>query len=65
MVISQIEGGYKVLKSKFGVSIGDLLTVVTNINSLLWNQYQEYIIVLREAKNNTPIVLQKINTLIY
>lgn len=65
VVISQIEGGHTVLKSKLGISTGDLLTVMTNINSLLWNQHQEYIIALREAKNNTPMILKGANTMIY
>ena len=62
---SRVEGGYTVLKSKLGVSTGDLLTIVTNIDSLLRNQYQEYIIALGEATNNTPMVLKGGNTVIY
>lgn len=64
VVTSREEGGHTVLKSKLGVSTGDLLTVVTNIDSLLRNQHQEYIIALGEAKNNTPMVLRG-NTVIY
>lgn len=60
-----MEGGHTVLKSQLGVSTGDLLTVVTNIDSLLRNQHQEYIIALGEAKNNTPMVLKGGNTVIY
>lgn len=65
MVTSQVERGHTVLKSKLGVSTGDLLTVMTNIDSLLWNQHQEYSIALGEAKNNTPMVLKGGNTIIY
>lgn len=39
--------------------------MVTNIDSLLRNQYQEYIIVLGGAKNNTLIVFKVGNTVIY
>ena len=35
MVTFQIESGYTVLKSKLGILICDLFTIVTNINSLL------------------------------
>ena len=59
MVTSRVEGGHTVLKSKLGISTGDLLTVVTNIDSLLRNQHQEYI------KNNTPMILKGPNTMIY
>lgn len=60
-----LEGGYTVLKSKLGIFIGDRLTVVINIDFLLRNQHQEYIIALGEARNNTPIVLKGANTMIY
>lgn len=60
-----LEGGYTVLKSKLGIFIGDRLTVVINIDSLLRNQHQEYIIALGEARNNTPMVLKEANTMIY
>lgn len=56
---------HTILKSKLGVFIGELFTVVTNIDFLLWNQHQNYIIALGEAKNNTPIVLNGGNTIIY
>lgn len=65
IVTSRVEGGYTVLKSKLGISTGDLLTVVTNIDSLLQNQHQEFVIALGEAKNNTPIILKGANTMIY
>lgn len=39
-----------VLKSKLGILIDDLFTIVINNKSLLWNQHYEYIITLREAK---------------
>lgn len=65
VVTSRVEGGRIVLKSKVGVSTGDLLTVVTHIDSLLQNQHQEYIIALGEARNNTPMVLKGGNTIIY
>lgn len=65
VVTSQVEGGHTVVKSKLGISTGDLLTVVTNIDSLLRNQHQEYIIALGEAKNNTPMILKGTNTTIY
>ena len=65
MVTSRVEGGHTVLKSKLGVSTGDLLTVMTNIDSLLQNQHQDYIIALGEARNNTLMVLKRANTIIY
>ncbi len=65
VVTSQVEGGHTVLKSKLGISTGDLLTVVTNIDSLLRNQHQEFVIALGEAKNNTPMILKGANTMIY
>ena len=65
MVTSRVEGGHTVLKSKLGVSTDNLLTVVTSIDSLLRNQHQEYIIALREVKNNTPMILKRGNTVIY
>lgn len=58
VVTLRVERGHTVLKSKVGVSTGDLLTVVTHIDSLLQNQHQEYIIALGEARNNTPMVLK-------
>ena len=65
VVTSRVEGGHTVLKSKLGISTGDLLTVVINIDSLLRNQHQEYIIALGEAKNNTLMILKGANTTIY
>lgn len=65
VVTSQVEGGHTVLKSKLGISTGDLLTVVTNIDSLLRNQHQEFVIALGEAENNTPMILKGANTMIY
>lgn len=53
------------MKSKLGISTGDLHTVVTNIDSLLRNQHQEYIITFGEVKNNTPMILKGANTTIY
>lgn len=35
VMTSRVEGGHTVLKSKLGISTGDLLSVVTNIDSLL------------------------------
>ena len=35
VVTSRVEGGHTVLKSKLGISTGDLPTMVTNIDSLL------------------------------
>lgn len=64
-VTSQVEGGHTVLKSKLGISTVNLLIVVTNIDSLLRNQHQEYIIALGKARNNTPMVLKGANTMIY
>lgn len=64
-VTSRVEGGHTVLKSKIGISTGDLLTIVTNINSLFRNQYQQFVIALGEAKNNTPMILKSANTMIY
>ena len=58
VVTSRVEGGHTVLKFKLGISTGDLLTVVTNIDSLLRNQHQEFVIALGEAKNNTPTILK-------
>lgn len=58
VVTSRVKGGRTGLKSKVGVSTGDLLTVVTHIDSLLQNQHQEYIIALGEARNNTPMVFE-------
>ena len=65
VVTSRVKGGHTVLKSKLGISTGDLLTVVTDINSLLRNQHQEFVIALGEAKNNTPIILKGANSMIY
>lgn len=65
MVTLRVEGGHTVLKSKLKVSTGNLLIVVTNIDFLLQNQYQEYNIALREVKNNISMVLKGGNTIIY
>lgn len=65
VVTSRVEGGHTVLKSKLGISTGDLLSVVTSIDSLLQNQHQEYIIALGEAKNNTLMILKGANTSVY
>lgn len=65
VVTSQIEDCHILLKSKLEISMDDLFTIVTNINSLLWNQHQEYIIALGEVKNNTPMILKSVNNMIY
>lgn len=65
VVTSRVGGRHIILKSKPGISTGDLLTVVTNIDSLLRNQHQEYIIALGEARNNTPMILKGANLTIY
>ena len=65
MITLRVERGHIVLKSKLGVSISDLLTIMTNIDSFLWNQHQQYIITLGKIRNNTPIILKKANTIIY
>lgn len=65
MITSQIESGHTVFKSKLGIWTGDLFTVVTNIDFLLWNQYQEYIIALGKARNNISMILKGANITIY
>lgn len=65
IITSRVEGGYTVLKSKLGISTGDLLTVVISIDSLLRNQHQEFVIARGEAKNNTPMILKGANTMMY
>lgn len=65
VVTSRVEGGHTVLKSKLVISTGDILSIVTDIDSLLRNQHQEYIIALGEAINNTPMVLKGANVMIY
>ena len=65
VVTFQVEGRHTVLKSKLGISTGDLLTVVTNIDFLLWNQDQKYIIALEKARNNISMILKGANITIY
>lgn len=65
VVTSRAEGRHIILKFKLGISTGDLLTVVTNIDFLLWNQHQEYIIALGEARNNTAMILKGANITVY
>ena len=36
-----------------------------NIDSLIQNQYQKYIIIYEEAKNNMAMILKRANTRIY
>lgn len=56
IITSCIEGKHSVLESKLGISTGDLLSVVTSIDFLLQNQYQEYMIGLGKVKNNILII---------
>lgn len=65
VITLQVEEEYIILKFKLGVSTGDLLYVMINIDFLLWNQHQKYSIVLGKTKNNTSIVLKRGNTIIY
>lgn len=60
-----MESRHTILKSKLGIFTGDILLVVTNIDFVLQNQHQEYIIVLGKVKNNILIILKEVNTSIY
>ena len=65
MVAFRVKSRHILLKSKLEILTSKLLTIVTNIDSLLRNQYQEYIMVLRKARNNTLIILKETNITIY
>lgn len=58
-VTSRVEGGHAVLKHQLGFSTGDLKKVVDNIDLLIKNQHQEYVIKLNEAKIRFPTRLRK------
>ena len=55
----RVEGGHAVLKHQLGFSTGDLKTVVDNIDLLLKNQHQEYVIKLDEAEMRFPTRLRR------
>ena len=65
VVISQLKKGHKVLKSQLGISTSNFFIIVTNINFLQWNQHQNFVIALKEVKNNTFIILKVANIMIY
>lgn len=65
MVTSYMKSRYIVPKSQLGIFINDLFSVVTSIDFLLQNYYQEYIIVFEKTKNNILMILKIANTSVY
>lgn len=65
IIISHIKDDHIVLISKLRISTGNLLSIITNIDSLFQDYYQKFVIALRKAKNNTLIILISANIMIY
>lgn len=60
-----IKKRHLVYKSKIGIFISDLIIIMININFLLQNQHQKFIIALDKAENNTFMAFKEGNTMIY